>query len=161
MSKSKIVGIIALIAFATGILLVGDALAAERGKFVARWVVYTTAVHTLKVPDAEGHTILLSEAKGIAFTEKWGACLAYQTGTLDLLKGEGTGQGYAHYTFPDGSTFTNKWEGKSGGSIWEGTWTCIKGTGKFEGIQGAGTFKSHGMGPDRTYSDVEGEYTLP
>ncbi len=158
MSKSKIVTMVALIVFAMSILLVGDALASERGKFVARWVVYGTSWQTIKVPDAEGHTINLGEAKGIAFTEKWGACLADQTGMMDLTKGEWTGQGYAQYTFPDGSTITNKWEGKS---ATEGTWTCFKGTGKFEGIQGAGTWKGYLMSPDRWYCDVEGEYTLP
>ena len=38
MSKSKIIGIMALIAFAMGIFLVGDAVAGERGKVVTREV---------------------------------------------------------------------------------------------------------------------------
>ena len=163
MCKSKIIAMMALIFFAMGILLVGDVVAGERGKFGARWVVYGTTFHTLKVPDVEDHAILAYEAKGIIFTEKWGAGLGYETGTLDLLKGEGTCQGYTQYTFPDGSTYTIKWEcnNKGKGSIWEGTWTYIKGTGKFEGIQGGGTWKSYDMGPGQWYSDGEGEYTLP
>jgi hypothetical protein len=79
---------------------------------------------------------------------------------LDLLKGEGTVQGYTQCTFPDGSTATQKWEGKIGASS-TGTWTYIKGTGKFEGIQGEGTWKSYSMSPDRWYSEGVGEYTLP
>jgi hypothetical protein len=153
--------------------LVGDAAAGERGKIIVREVDYSTAVHTLKVPDVEGHTIFLSEAKGIGFSEKWGAYLGYKTYTLDLIKGEGTQAGYGHYTFPDGSTYDTKFEGKNKGSALkfsagivgsaaaEGTWTYIKGTGKFEGIQGGGTWKSYGMAPDQWYCDVEGEYTLP
>jgi len=49
----------------------------------------------------------------------------------------------------------------SGASSTEGTWTCIKGTGKFKGIQGAGTWKSYILGPGQWYTDIEGEYTLP
>ena len=170
MSKFKIVGIVALIVFTMGILLLGDALAGERGKFVARWVVYGTSFQTLKVPDVEGHTIFLTEAKGIAFSEKWGAHLIYLTGTYDIIKkGEGTVQGYNQMTFPDGSTITSKWEGKlmgrgrtvTGASSTEGTWTYIKGTGKFEGIQGVGTYKSYILGTGQWYNDMEGDYTLP
>jgi hypothetical protein len=169
MSKFKIVGMMALIAFAMGIFLVGDAVAGERGKIIAREVYYVTTIHTLKVPDVEGHTNNLFEAKAIGFSEKWGAYLIYETLTLDITKGEGTHQGYNHQTFPDGSTITLKFEGKNmgagrgitGSSSSEGTWTYIKGTGKFAGIQGRGTYKSHIMDPAQWYSDAEGEYTLP
>jgi hypothetical protein len=162
MSKSKIIGMMALIAFAMGIFLVGDALAGERGKVVAREVYYATTIHTLKVPDVEGHAILMIEAKGIGFNEKWGAYLIYLTSTLDLIKREGTRVGYNQYTFPDGSTMIEKWEGK-GGALGEaeGTWAYTKGTGRLEGIQAEGTWKSHNMGPGQWYSDGEGEYTLP
>jgi hypothetical protein len=169
MSKSKIVAMMALIAFVMGIFLVGDAVAGERGKVAARIVDYATTVHTLKVPDVEGHTILLIEGKGIGFSEKWGACLTYNTHTLDLIKGEGTSQGYEQMTFPDGSTITEKFEGRlkggggttSGSSSGEGTWTYIKGTGRFEGIRAEGTWKSYVPGRGQWYADVEGEYTLP
>ena len=169
MSKSKIVGMMALIAFAMGIFWVGETLAGESGKFVIREVYYATTVHTLKVPDLEGHTNHLIEGKGIGFYEKWGACLLYVTCTMDLIKGEGPVQGYVQYTFPDGSTLTVKFEGKTmrgilgptGGAQGEGTGTYIKGTGKFEGFQGRGTYKSCTLGPGQWYSDVEGEYTLP
>ena len=57
MSKFKIVGMMVLIAFAMGIFLVGDAVAAERGKVIVRQVYYITTIHTLKVPDVEGHAI--------------------------------------------------------------------------------------------------------
>jgi hypothetical protein len=173
MSKSKILGMMVLIAFVMGILLVGDALAGESGKVVTREVMNMAAVQTLKVPDVEGHAIRLCEAKGIGFSEKWGAYLAYHTYTIDLIKGEGTSQGYAHYTFPDGSTYDTKFEGKNKGAATEfsagiagsvnaeGTWTYIKGTGKFEGIHGGGTYKVYVLGPGQWYADVEGEYTLP
>jgi hypothetical protein len=146
-SKSRIVGIMALIIFAMGILLVGDALAGERGKVANREMWFRTTVQTLKAPDMEGHTIHLWEAKGIVFTEKWGACQGYVPATNDFIapEGEMRAQGYVQYTFPDGSTTIQKWESKS--KELNGTWTYLKGTGKFEGIQGGGTYKSYNMGP--------------
>jgi hypothetical protein len=169
MSKFKILGMTVLIAFAMGIFLVGDAVSEERGKVAERDVFYTTTFHILKVPDVEGHTNFLLEAKGIISKEKWGAALAYQVFTMDLIKGAGTFQGYTHTTYPDGSTTTAKFEGKSTGggagttgtASSEGTWTYTKGTGKFQGIQGKGTFKSYVLGQSQYYSDNEGEYTLP
>jgi hypothetical protein len=161
MSKSKIVGMMALMVFAMGIFLVGDALAGESGKIAMREVHYGTTFHVQKVPDVEDHAIFAYEGKGIAFYEKWGACLVTEIGTLDLIKGEGTAQGYSHYTFPDGPTITMKWEGKIGAAGGEGTWIHIKGTGKFEGIQGEGTWKSYNLSPERWYADSEINYTLP
>ena len=96
MSKFKIVGMMVLIAFAMGIVLVGDAVAAEKGKVVSRAVYYMPTIHTLKVPDVEGHTINLVEFKGIIFSEKWGAALDYQIFTLDYIKGARTFQGYSY-----------------------------------------------------------------
>ena len=160
MSKSKIVPMMALIAFVMSILLMGNAVAGERGKIASRNIYYSPTTHTLKVPDMEDHVILAYEGKGITFEEKWGACLTYEIGTVNLIKGEGTCQGFTQYSFPDGSTFTQKWEGKIGARS-EGTWTFIKGTGKFNGIQGKGTWKAYMMSPERWYSDGVGEYTLP
>jgi hypothetical protein len=169
MSKFKIVGMMVLIAFAMGIVLMADAVAEEKGKVGYRHVFYITTIHTLKVPDVEGHTNILHEAKGIVFYEKWGSALIYQITTMDLIKGAGTLKAYTHTTFPDGSTITLKIEGKStgggvgvtGAASTEGTWTYTKGTGKFEGIQGRGTSKTYILGPGQFYSDFEGEYTLP
>jgi len=167
MSKSKIVGIMALIAIA--IVLAGDVVAGEKGKVVAREVFYATTYHTLKVPDVEGHTNRLLEAKSIYFNEKFGPAVGVLTQLQDVIKGAGTLEGYNHYTYPDGSTISVKWKGESKGgglslsgvATAEGTWTFIKGTGKYEGIQGRGTWKSYVLAPGQWYSDSEGEYTLP
>ena len=91
------------------------------------------------------------------------------SGTGDYTKGIGPAEGYSFYTYPDGSTITTKWKseaktvgrGITGGGGGESTWTYIKGTGKFEGIQGGGTSKYWVLGPGQWYSDGEGEYTLP
>ena len=169
MSKFKIVGMMALIAFAIGIFFVGEAAAGESGKMIVREVYYTPTIHILKVPDVEGHINFLGESKGIASYEKWGDCLLNLTQTGDLISGEGPSQGYVHVILSDGSTYTRKFEGKLvgrgrttlGSALAEGTLTYIKGTGKLEGIQGAGTYKCPILAPGQFYCDVEMEYTLP
>ena len=170
MSKSKIVGIMSLIVFAMGIVLAGDAVAGEKGKGTAREVFYGTTFHTINVPGIEGHTLVLGEAKMIHFSEKFGPSVGICTQMLDLIKGKGGQcQGYNQYTYPDGSTITHKWKGelkgggrgKLGTASSEGTYTYIKGTGKYQGIQGGGTWKSYTLAPGQWYSDSEGEYTLP
>ena len=161
MSKSKIVGMMALISFAMGIFLVGDAVAGEKGKVASRIVYLATVVHTLKVPDVDDHINWLVEAKGIYSSGKWGAALVYQIITMDSIKGSGSSRGYDRWTFPDGSVIDIKWEGKARGASNEGTITLIKGTGKFEGIQGKGTFKAQMLSADQYYGDQEIDYTLP
>lgn len=169
MCKFKFVGMMVLIVFAMSIVLVGDAVAAEKGKVAGRQVFHMTAIQTLKVPDVEGHTLNLIEAKGIFSSEKWGAGLLYQTYTMDVIKGAGTFQGYVQTTYSDGSTTTSRFEGKStGGGVGttgsassEATFTYVKGTGKFQGIQGGGRSKTYIVAPGQYYADIEGEYTLP
>jgi hypothetical protein len=143
--------------------------AAERGKVTGRNVLYVTNVQLIPVGDVEGHNIYLLEAKGIAFWEPWGAALIKQSEIGDRTKGVGLSEGYAIYTFPDGSTITTKWKagstragsGKTGAGEGEFTYTFVSGTGKFQGIQGGGTGKFWVLGPGQFYADFEGEYTLP
>jgi hypothetical protein len=161
MSRSKLIVFITLITLAFAVTLVADALAAEKGKLVRRNAYHMTTFQSVKVADVEGHTLQLFEAKAIVFNQKWGAGLLTTTGTADDINGESTFGGYDDYTFPDGSTYTDRWDGKGGPSGGEGTWITVKGTGKFAGIQGHGTWKSHPLGPGQFYSDGEGEYTLP
>jgi len=167
MSKFKIMGLMVLIAFVMVIVLVSNGLAEEKGKVAVRCAYTTATTHTLKVPDAEGHINILYEAKGIGFYEKWGPAPIHAVNTVDIIKGAGSFKGYTHTTFSDGSTISAKFEGKTtaggapGATPSVGTWTYIKGTGKFEGIQGKGTLKTYHLRPDQFYSDYEGEYTLP
>jgi hypothetical protein len=161
MSRFKIFAFIILITLAFAVTLAGDALAGEKVKVVRRNANHMTTFQAVKVGDVEGHNLCLFEAKGITFNEKWGVGLVTLTGTMDDMNGEWTGGGYDTYTFPDGSTYTDKWEGKGGASGGQGTLTIIKGTGKLAGIQGRATWKSHNVGPGQFYSDEEGEYTLP
>ena len=162
MSRLRIFAFITLIILAFAVTLIGDALAGERGKLVRRLVFHTTTFQSVKVGDVEGHNLWLVEQKAITFNQKWGAGVVTTTGMGEGdPNGDWTGGGFDHYTFPDGSTYTYRWEGKGGASGAQGTWTTVKGTGKLAGMQAHGTWKNYPMGPGQSYSDGEGEYTLP
>jgi hypothetical protein len=85
---------------------------------------------------------------------------------INLKTGLGSGHGYGEQTDRDGNKWYFTWEGKlgKGGKFgtgyWEGTWKALKGTGKFEGIQGKGTFQGNPVG-DQIYNPWEGEIELP
>ena len=162
MSKSKIVGIMALIVFAMGILLVGDAVAGE--KFKCREVSYVTKWEQINVGDEKGHMVVLFEAKGIdsnkegkTFCEGW---LHWKAGLLDINPKTGvTGNGYITLTDKDGHKIYAKWDVKPSGP---NEWSYFKGSGKFEGIKGKGTFSLiHTTDPSLYYVDLEGEVELP
>ena len=114
MSRFKLIAFIALITLAFAVTLVGDALAGEKGKLVSRLVFHVTTFQSVKVGDVEGHTLWLVEQKAITFNQKWGAGLVTTTGMGEGdPKGDWTGGGFDQYTFPDGSTYTDRWEGRS------------------------------------------------
>jgi len=162
MRSIKGVALIAVISLLVSVAVVGDALAGERGKVVVRDAFFSTNYVSAKVPDVEGHAVNFIEAKGMSFTEKWGACLLVMVAVQDYTKGVGPYLGYIHYTYRDGSTISIKIEGKGKpGEKGEGSWSYIKGTGRFEGIQGGGTGQYWVLGPGQWYTDSEGEYTLP
>ena len=141
--------------------------AAERGKVTGRNFYYATNIQIISVGDVEGHVIFVYEAKGISFGELWGAASLKESATGDRMKGLGPGEGYTVATYPDGSTTTVRFKGEATsaeggrGVEGEGTWTYLRGTGKFQGIQGGGTFKYRVLVPGQWYSDIEGEYALP
>ena len=168
MSKSKIVGMMALIAFAMGILLVGNALAGEKVK--GRIVGVISKVQTVSVPDREGHMIVLYEGKCVQVIFSGNRSLdgaaTNEVGMVDMLNpktGERIFHGYQETIPLDGGgkiygrfEFTHL----AGGSA-HGTWEYLHGTGRYEGIKGRGTWASPSLGGDRWYGDWEGEIELP
>lgn len=69
----------------------------------------------------------------------------------------------------DGNVFFSKWQGKvsttqspEGKPImkWEGTFSYVKGTGKWENIQGGGTYKGGFIARGIYVNHVEGEYFI-
>lgn len=136
-----------------------------------RQVQFITKAEVIPVADVPDHNIGVYDQTGLASFDTGEVASLTLKGTFDYTKGSGTIQGYTVYTFEDGSTFSLKWGGttrpdpEGKGSRWEGTFTCIQGTGRWAGIQGGGTFIGRrlalfGAGA-QAYSDLTGTYTLP
>jgi hypothetical protein len=167
MSRFKLFTLIALITLAFGVALIGDAMA-EKAK--GRVVGYNVKWEQVEVGDQEGHVVAVVEAKGINSTIMGKTVpdgMVYRlSGLLDINLKTGVGSfvdGYDEYTDRDGDMIIHKITGKypGGGKAAEGEWTCIKGTGKFEGMQGKGTWIGHDIAPRQWYVDWEGERELP
>ena len=83
-------------------------------------------------------------------------------GTLDHVNNVGSAEGYEIRKYDDGSTIVLKYEGESieGGDQDGGTYACISGTGRFEGITCTGTWVGGSKGSSNIY-DSEIKYSLP
>lgn len=136
---------------------------------------YIQQIEILPVGDSEGHALFIVSQKGLAYFENGDVAVYVNWQTGDGTAGRGsTWQGYALLTFEDGSTFVAKFEtttslGPKGLPSHKGTAKLIKGTGRFEGIQGDITFagralvpysKEKGLRGDQ-YIDAVATYTLP
>jgi hypothetical protein len=163
MSKSKVMAMMVLIAFAMSIVLVGNAVAGE--KFKARAVKHVLKWEQINVGDEEGHVVVLYESKGISndlqgksYTDGW---VNHEKGLFDMNNKTGAGscQGYSEFTSKEGEKIFSKWEG----SMANGTWTFFKGTGRYEGIRGGGTWSPGPPTSDPGYfsTNHEGEVELP
>jgi hypothetical protein len=167
MSKSKIVGIMTLITFSMGIFLVGNVLAGE--KFKARNAYHSVKWEQVNVGDEEGHVVAVYESKAITtnLEGKWFSDGSVERNTglwdINLKTGLGSVHGYAEMADKDGNKYYYTLEGKvvEAGKPTKGVWTIVKGTGKFEGITGKGTWEYYPLGPGEGYSNWEIEVELP
>ena len=126
----------------------------------------------VKVSDIEGVVIGLIDRKGLSMFENGDIATTTCRGTFDSKKGF---QGYSALTFEDGSTIVVAWKGPTsrvppGGKFggFTATFEYIKGTGRFKGIKGSGTFTEKKPNWDKdfkakgfTYYEWTGTYTLP
>jgi hypothetical protein len=111
-----------------------------------------TQMDSIVVGDEMGHLIGLtvSDGKNVSTGEHafMDGAKVTNMGYSDLIKGNGIQQGYVKFEKEGGTTFA-RWEGKvttvldTAGtpvSNFKGTFTYVKGTGKFKGIKGSGTY---------------------
>ncbi len=134
---------------------------------------YVTKMEMIPLADAQGHALLLGERRGVANFED-GTAAAYHTSfTCDLSNGAGPCEGYSDLTFMDKSQTFSKWklnvgvpEGKQLPAL-KGTGNFIRGTGKYEGIEGNISFSGYYLTPfnEVTKGDqvvqVESSYKIP
>lgn len=164
MHRSKILVLLATILCVFCMGVIECVVAGETVKLKATATSINTKWHQIEVGDAEGHIIAVMENTQLWVSdpagEKW---TARSRGTMDLntKTGQGTMQGYGVYTYSNGDKRFGKWEGKLvGKGQYEGTWSDIGGTGKYDGCTGGGTWAATSMGPGISEITAEGERTF-
>jgi hypothetical protein len=111
--------------------------------------------HPLAVPDAAGHALVLGRARGV--NRSTGPTLFIDKGDVtnfefaDLTQGNGPQQGYISMSL-GADTLISKWSGKVTTTVspdktpittMQGTWTTVKGAGRYGDARGQGTYKGH------------------
>jgi len=143
-------------------------MAQEKVKITSKYTGVFTKMEQMKLDDTEGHTLNSYEAKG-AGTGSVGGFTFVNQGMSDLVKGNGTHFGYYKATDKDGHVYFAKWQGKVSTTMspegrpivkFGGTWSFTKGTGKWENVQGGGTYKGMFIGPGIFSNETEGEYFI-
>ncbi|MCF8038007.1 MAG: hypothetical protein K9K79_01695 [Desulfohalobiaceae bacterium] len=164
MSWNKLFAITTMVIFVLGAAMFDCALAGEKMKW--HGAAFTTDWQQIKVGDVEGHVIAVSKAKQLYINEKTGekhVSNTVDTFDMNLKTGQGSLRGYGVSILKNGDKTYRRHEGKSiGKGHWHGTWSWVKGTGKYEGIKGGGTWETFSMGRgEPSYVEVEGEMELP
>jgi hypothetical protein len=137
-----------------------------------RSVYHMVKVDVVQVGDVPGHIVGVADARGLTFVENGDVGTYLNRIMFDYVNGSGPHWGYGVTTFPDGSTTVIKYEGtttaqEGGASSFKGAYTYIGGTGRFEGIQGRGSYTGKRAAPMTpgapadSYSDSIETYTLP
>jgi len=165
MFRSKFFIAIPLVLFVLGIATIDYVAADEKQKIKSHGVSYAVKWEQIEVGDEEGHVVGIAETRAVYISEITGERSADRgINSMDINPKAGVafGRGYGVNTDKDGDKMIRTWEGKAvAQGQWKGTWTITKGTGKFEGVKGGGTWTSYSMGPQQSYIEVEGEMETP
>jgi len=142
-------------------------LAQEKVKVKFRAFAVVTKMERFELDDTEGHVVSILENKGVTSDGKF---VRYFTSRSDLIKGNGTLSGYGKYVeVKDGDAMFLKYDGTVSTTkspegklkiTFKGNYSYTKGTGKYENIQGGGTFSGGYIGQGIMSVDVEGEYFI-
>jgi hypothetical protein len=152
-------------------LLALPAFGQEKHKFSSKMYGVNTKSESIDVLDGnEGHKIAISAWKGVGTTASGEQSVFEVQGTMDHINYNGTVSGYQFSRFQDGSTWVVTYEGKITAKpseagkpplvSWGGSWTIVKGTGKYENVEGGGTFKARFIAPEIYLNEAEGEYVI-
>ena len=142
-------------------------LAQEKVKVKSKAYAAITKSEKFKVDDTEGHFVILAENKGVTSD---GKLVRYFTTKSDLIKGNGTHEGYGKYVdVNDGDFYFVKFEGKvittkspegKFKTTFNGTYSYTTGTGKWANIEGGGTYMGGMLGKGIFYVEGDGEYVI-
>ena len=167
--RSPVLFISLVLLFALGVT---TSLAQQKIKVSGKHTLAYTPGATINVGDTEDHIISLREFEGTNVStgkEKFmdGALDVGMT-FADLVKGSGPYQGYGKMSL-NGDVIFWKHQGKAATTLSpegkpvttsEGSFTWTKGTGKYENIQGAGTYKGKYISKTIVIVEWEGEYFI-
>jgi len=140
--------------------VLGSAAPAQAEDLKCKLISMYTKVETNKIDDQEGHIIGIYERKGLMVHENGEVANELNRGVFDSIKGVSKYQGYCLQTFKDGSTMMMKHQGTINKGQLEASFEFIKGTGRFEGIKGRGTYSGQNY-ENFNYLQFTGTYTLP
>ncbi len=151
---------------------VTTSIAQQKIKIAGKHTLTFTKQNNINVGDIEGHIITLNEFEGFNVStgeEKFmDGALDVGMGFDDLVMGNGTHEGYGNFSL-NGDVIFWKHQGNTATTIspedkpvttFEGSWTWTKGTGKYENIQGSGTYKGKLMSKTIFIMDWEGVYFI-
>ncbi len=130
------------------------------------------AQHEVEVGDVEGHVFYLNKMEGTNTSkcehEFMEGAKIITTGFADYIKGNGMHWGYNCMAL-EGDKIFAEYKGKTttvlseeGKPIvtLEGKFKMVKGTGKYENIQGGGTYKAKLVSETELVNEWEGEYFI-
>lgn len=128
--------------------------------------------HPLAAGDAAGPVLFANQAKG---TNSSTGKNEYMDGAevtsleiADLTQGTGTHQGYITFA-KNGDGGVNRWKGRVSTTLsangqpvttFEGTWTKISGSGRYEGATGRGKYRGRVVSPTEYVIEWDGEISL-
>lgn len=165
MSWSKIISTVAVIIFVLTIVTINCAVAGEKVKVKTHAATFSGKIEPVEVGDEEGHVLFTYKAEQIYFNENTGERLHgpfVNFMDINMKTGQGFLQGYGSTIDKDGDKIFRTHKGNPvGKGHWKGTWIYVKGTGKYEGIKGEGTWESFSLSPDKSYVEIEGEVEMP
>ena len=165
--KSKLLLILTALVFILA-FSVTTSTAQEKVKFTSKTYGVFTKYEQIKPDDTEGHTMTAYESKGVGLGSVGDVTFVSQ-GMSDLIKGNGTHHGYYKGTDKDGHVYFSKWQGNVTTTMspegrplvkYAGTWSYTGGTGKWENVEGGGTYKGQFIGPGIYFNMIEGEYSI-
>ena len=164
MSWSKIITIASMALIVIGLATLDSAVAGEKQKW--HGTSFVTEKKQIEVGDEEGHVLIINKVKALYINDSTGEKMvstAVNTMDINPKAMQFSVRGYGWTVDDDGDKIMRVHEGGPvGKDHWKGTWTYVKGTGKYVGIKGSGIWNSYSMGQDQpSCQEIEGEVEMP
>jgi hypothetical protein len=165
--RGILISVVLILSFSVATLM-----AQQKIKIAGKHTFAYTKQTTINVGDVEGHVIMLSEFEGFNVStgenKFMDGAQDAAMGFYDLVMGNGPHEGYGHMTLHDnvifwkhqGKTSTTSSPGGKPATTFEGTFTFTNGKGKYENIQGNGTYSGKLITKTIFIIEWEGEYFI-